>query len=828
MLRDFPLTLNHTLDGEKFCKGCSKTATIPPTMYDAPPPPSPNPDAAPVSGALPLIVRTLRGGSWDLPLSFDPEADTITLPPNFLLDETGQPISDALRFTQFADPGVSKRAYACASLPDLLLSVPYQQKTEKHLKADQGYLRWSHFQLYRAAELHAVVMDGNNIVASIQTKKRGEELYQYLKDPSKVLPRKPLTIDQRLNMIRALIKAVYEFHTKSHLKHLDLKPENIIYDETTNTMHLIDLDYSDIAAVPSGFKGTPFFAAPEAVGRSPHNTSQKSDVFSVGRVIQEILHFQDPPIRTFRTLDPRIEEPWDGIDYKAFEKQVRRLDLLSSWKEPTRTTLKNTLKSMLALDPDKRPSIAQVYEALVAEPPPAYPPAPLMAISAEWGATTFLNHLKQQINPLFVPKRDPNAELISRLEAWPATHPEALTDPQFIRILQEADDKEAPHPGHKKDLEREFDLYAILTTAEAIVNSQNAEKKTVLLTKFEDLCTQTPQHQGFLTFQGKSVQNHLDLLRSRLQSGPKQVALDAIEDLKIAQTVLAGRPKYQSRTLRTKTYCQQKWTDLKRWWRDSSTTEKMVRGTLLAVGVTATVLTGGAAAGLAVLPLMPVKSIARNTWSALKGLKQRWNTASTLGRAGMATGGLLLGAVTAGVVMLDLHFGGVLSHIANIASNALLHSNAAGAVTANAMSNSFAAPAATALHSTVAVSASLLATGAVVEVSVIGALSAFGKKAISKLKHCFKRESLAPVVHDNPFARAGVKSVATDVKPDDLRAARVAHLASPPSPHTTEARRSAHRADTAAAYNTAGVFAAGGPAEAKGPIPPASVCASGL
>lgn len=762
-------------------------------MYDATAPTSESDSlrdssAPPTSGALPLIVRSLKDGRWDPPPSFNFDEDEITLPPNFLLDEAGQAIPYALRFSKFAAPGASKKVYACSSLPNLLLSVPRPS-------ASQQQLRWSHLQLHRAGELHAVVVDVDKgkdavkMVASVHTKKPGEQLSQYLfpkdpRDPSgEGIIKRGLTVDQQFKIICALIKAVYEFHTKSHLKHLDLKPENLIYDESTNTMHLIDLDDSEIVNIQEEMgsgqeetgpgKGTYLFAAPE-IYEVPPLSSQKSDVFSMGRVIQEILGFGDPPA---------VQRLWGNeIHYEEFEKLVRGLTLPPSWQEPQKTLLEHSLRGMLALDPDERPSLAEIYQRVLGAPPPSYEPTPLMAISAERGATTFLNQVKQQLDPAFQPAPDPDAALISRLEAWPQAHPTALTDPEFSRILQEANRQEGLHPERKEGLEKEFDLYATLTTADAIVNQDNAEKRTLLLQQFDELRSRTLLHTGFSTFQGKSVQHHLDLLQTHLQGGPKQAqaAQDAIADLRIAARVLCARPKYQSSALGVKTYCHQKWSDLKRWWRDASTTEKVVRSTLFALGVTATVLTGGAAVGLAILPLMPVKSIAKKAVAACKALKTRWNNASSLGRAGMVAGGVLLGAAAAGVVFADLHFGGVLSHVANVASNALLHSSPAGAATATAMGDSFAAPVATALHSTAGISVSLLATGAAVEIGVVGTLVALGNKALSKLKQCFKRESPPPILSPNPLP-AALASASSEEKQHGGRRKRVSHLSKSPA-----------------------------------------------
>lgn len=66
------------------------------------------------------------------------------------------------------------------------------------------------------------------------SKVKGKSLDKYLSDHPE------LTYKQRLNLIKLVAKAVLNLHEKYNMAHLDLKLENIFYDEKAETISLID------------------------------------------------------------------------------------------------------------------------------------------------------------------------------------------------------------------------------------------------------------------------------------------------------------------------------------------------------------------------------------------------------------------------------------------------------------------------------------------------------------------------------------------------------------------------------------------------------------
>ena len=93
-----------------------------------------------------------------------------------------------------------------------------------------------------------------------------------------------LSTDERIELTKALLRALKSQVCERGLIHRDIKPENIMVDLGSQIVANI-IDYDSSTDKPDGdIQGTPGYYAPE-ITSDPMSTSDKSDVYSMARVI---------------------------------------------------------------------------------------------------------------------------------------------------------------------------------------------------------------------------------------------------------------------------------------------------------------------------------------------------------------------------------------------------------------------------------------------------------------------------------------------------------------------------------------------------------------
>jgi serine/threonine protein kinase len=109
-----------------------------------------------------------------------------------------------------------------------------------------------------------------------------------------------------LEIAASLCDTLSGLHRKG-IVHKDLSPANVIYDAHCIGVHLIDFDLASVlaqepqAAAPlARLEGTLAYLSPEQTGRTNRPVDQRSDLYSLGAVLYEMLAGEPP----FPARDP--------------------------------------------------------------------------------------------------------------------------------------------------------------------------------------------------------------------------------------------------------------------------------------------------------------------------------------------------------------------------------------------------------------------------------------------------------------------------------------------------------------------------------------------
>jgi predicted ATPase/signal transduction histidine kinase/CheY-like chemotaxis protein len=122
----------------------------------------------------------------------------------------------------------------------------------------------------------------------------------------RLLAEGPFPLDLALGVSARLAAILGELHA-SHIIHKDLNPSNIIVSSESGEIKLIDFDLASFlsreqtsAEAPVRLEGTPAYISPEQTGRTNRRLDYRSDFYSLGATIYELICGRPP----FEVTDP--------------------------------------------------------------------------------------------------------------------------------------------------------------------------------------------------------------------------------------------------------------------------------------------------------------------------------------------------------------------------------------------------------------------------------------------------------------------------------------------------------------------------------------------
>lgn len=189
-----------------------------------------------------------------------------------------------------------------------------------------------------------------------------------------------------MQVARDTLEAMKEIHRQGYW-HCDIKPQNLMYDEKTGKVTVIDLGFAQsVNSSEYIIKGTPGFIAPESKMFGIHN--EKSEVYQLGITLADIF----------------------AVHNNNWKNQAERLRLLTNDEithnscfpnKQIRDEFMNLLRHMTAKNPAQRPTLDEAIKRierlqLAIDKKIKLSSRPLQVDNQVWTANRIDQYLKQQ------------------------------------------------------------------------------------------------------------------------------------------------------------------------------------------------------------------------------------------------------------------------------------------------------------------------------------------------------------------------------------------------------------------------------------------------
>jgi tetratricopeptide (TPR) repeat protein len=170
--------------------------------------------------------------------------------------------------------------------------------------------------------------------------------------------RNTLTATRRTIIAYGVARGMNHLHTKFHVIHRDLKPDNIFLDSQCRP-YVADLGLSKVTddIQKSGIKGTPIYLGPDVLFSSDALYGLKADVYAYGMCVWVLAEGADPGYKFSNCKDRQIGE----FTLRAGLKDGHRPVFSECPAE-----LRQWIARLWETDPARRPTFAEVVAALEA------------------------------------------------------------------------------------------------------------------------------------------------------------------------------------------------------------------------------------------------------------------------------------------------------------------------------------------------------------------------------------------------------------------------------------------------------------------------------
>ncbi len=163
-----------------------------------------------------------------------------------------------------------------------------------------------------------------------------------------------LSTELVFEIMKQLTEGILALHNAG-IVHRDIKPDNIILENHTSRVKLLDLGVArpmkaKTITASQAFLGSLVYSAPEWV--LGEECTKKSDVYSVGAVLFRLLEGRDP----FSDINPWTRK------IEAIESKDLKFHRASQFDNPLFTCAVKAGIEMLQKVPSNRPSLAQIHE----------------------------------------------------------------------------------------------------------------------------------------------------------------------------------------------------------------------------------------------------------------------------------------------------------------------------------------------------------------------------------------------------------------------------------------------------------------------------------